>query len=54
MPATAGAWFIPSTRLEGATGIVLGGRKYAQFEIERGHPLPPRTLGQPATTIANP
>ena len=33
-------WFIPASRIEGETSIVLGGRKYAQFEIEPGPPLP--------------
>ena len=47
-------WFIPTSRVEGTTAIVLGGRKYAQFEIDPGPPLPPRTLGEGATTIANP
>jgi Holliday junction resolvase-like predicted endonuclease len=36
-------WFIPSHAVEGTTSIVLGGRKYARFEIERGDPLPAPT-----------
>jgi Holliday junction resolvase-like predicted endonuclease len=47
-------WFIPSARIEGSRGIVLGGRKYAQFEVEPGPPLPPRTLKKTVTTIASP
>ena len=47
-------WFIPAARVEGATAIVLGWRKYAQFEIEPGPPLPARTRTQAATTIASP
>ena len=36
-------WCIPSTALEGGTRIVLGGPKYAEFEVEPGHPLPAQT-----------
>lgn len=32
-------WFIPSTAVEASTGIVLGGPKYAEFEVEPGAPL---------------
>lgn len=32
-------WFIPSTATDGAVAITLGGRKYAEFEIERGRPI---------------
>ena len=46
-------WFIPSARIEGETSIVVGGRKYAEFEVEPGSPLPPRTLTKGATTIAS-
>ncbi len=35
-------WFIPSAELGGGSGILLGGPKYAQFEIERGPPLQAR------------
>jgi hypothetical protein len=35
-------WFIPTVFLEGRSAVVLGGRKYAQFEVERGIPLPRR------------
>ena len=47
-------WFIPTARIEGVTAIVLGGRKYAQFEIESGRPLPARTLEEAPSTIASP
>ena len=30
-------WFLPATAIEATTSIVLGGPKYAEFEIERGH-----------------
>ena len=32
-------WFIPVAFLEARNSVVLGGRKYAQFEVERGEPL---------------
>jgi hypothetical protein len=37
-------WFIPTVFLEARTAVVLGGRRYAQFEVERGDPLPQLTL----------
>jgi hypothetical protein len=33
-------WFIPAARLGGGYSILLGGPKYAEFEIDRGLPLP--------------
>jgi Holliday junction resolvase-like predicted endonuclease len=36
-------WFIPADKIEGETAIALGGRKYSQFEIEPGPPLPVQT-----------
>jgi Holliday junction resolvase-like predicted endonuclease len=33
-------WFIPAAAVMGGTRLVLGGPKYAQFEIERGRRLP--------------
>ena len=32
-------WFIPATEVGGATVIVLGGPKYAAYEVEPGRPL---------------
>ena len=32
-------WFIPSNRVAGSAGLLLGGPKYAEFEIERGRPI---------------
>jgi hypothetical protein len=32
-------WFIPATAVDGATGITLGGPKYAAYEVESGRPL---------------
>ena len=29
-------WFIPSADLEAGSGLILGGPKYARFEVERG------------------
>jgi Holliday junction resolvase-like predicted endonuclease len=45
-------WLIPATRVEGTTAIVVGGRKYAEFEIESGPPLPAETDQSVASTIA--
>ena len=38
---TAGGrrWFIPSAKVEGTTSIVLGGPKYAEYEVDPGPPL---------------
>jgi len=36
-------WFMPSDVVEGRSGITLGGPKYAEYEIERGAPLPGQT-----------
>jgi hypothetical protein len=33
-------WFIPAHAVAGGTGVLLGGPKYAEFEIEQGRPLP--------------
>ena len=32
-------WFIPSEDLDAASGMLLGGPKYARFEVESGSPL---------------
>jgi hypothetical protein len=34
-------WFIPADSVAGGTGILLGGPKYANFEVEPGRPLIP-------------
>ena len=34
-------WFIPASAVDGGSGILLGGPKYAEFEVERGRPLSP-------------
>jgi len=36
-------WFIPTVFLNARNAVVLGGRRYAQFEIEPGMPLPDQT-----------
>ena len=33
-------WFIPAGEVDGGTGVCLGGPKYAEFEVDPGHPLP--------------
>jgi PD-(D/E)XK endonuclease len=35
-------WFIPTGALGGTSHVVLGGPKYAAFEVERGAPLQSR------------
>jgi hypothetical protein len=35
-------WYIPAAELGGSSGIVLGGPRYAHYEVESGSPLPPR------------
>ena len=32
-------WYIPATALGGGSGIVLGGPKYEEYEVEPGEPL---------------
>ena len=32
-------WFIPAAAVGGGTGIMLGGPKYARFEVDTGRPL---------------
>jgi len=33
-------WFMPAAAVEGGARLVLGGPKYARFEIDPGRPLP--------------
>jgi hypothetical protein len=47
-------WFIPSDSLGGGRGIRLGGPKYAQFEVERGDPIPGSPVSEHASTIEDP
>jgi hypothetical protein len=46
-------WCIPSEAIKGRTHVLLGGPKYAEFEVEPGRPLPPRTAEESASTIAS-
>ena len=36
-------WYLPVYALGGGSAILLGGPKYAEFEVERGNALPVRT-----------
>jgi hypothetical protein len=44
-------WFIPSNRVEGGSGLRLGGPKYAEFEVDRGDPIPGALASADASTI---
>jgi hypothetical protein len=46
-------WFIPADRVEGGTGIHLGGPKYSEFEVEPGDPIPARAPMETPSTIAS-
>jgi hypothetical protein len=45
-------WFIPSTHFGGGRTLRLGGPKYAEFEVERGDPIPAAPPLQSASPIA--
>ena len=46
-------WFIPARFVEGSRGLVVGGTKYSEFEIERGTPFEALIYGDaPANRIA--
>ncbi|MET0510227.1 MAG: group I intron-associated PD-(D/E)XK endonuclease [Thermoleophilaceae bacterium] len=45
-------WCIRSDALQGKTSIALGGPRYAEFEVERGHPRPGRIDDEAVSTIA--
>jgi PD-(D/E)XK endonuclease len=32
-------WFLPAAAVDGGSGVVRGGPKYAEYEVERGRPL---------------
>jgi hypothetical protein len=38
-------WYIPASALGGRTHIVLGGPKYAEYEVEPWWPIPGRAPG---------
>jgi hypothetical protein len=46
-------WFIPADRVDGVRGLLIGGPKYREFEIDRGDPIPGCSAGLPASTIAS-
>jgi hypothetical protein len=46
-------WFIPAESVEGVVALRLGGPKYAQFEVERGDPIPGATVERATSTIAS-
>jgi len=46
-------WFIPSHRVEGGRGLLLGGPKYADFEVERGDPIPEARISGPPLQSAS-
>src|SRR5215211_1666925 len=46
-------WFIPANRVGGGRGILLGGPKYAEFEVEPGDPIPGCAAPETASTIAS-
>jgi len=46
-------WFIPANRIEALSGLRLGGPKYAEFEVERGDPIPGCMVEEAASTIAS-
>jgi hypothetical protein len=46
-------WFVPAERVEGGTALRLGGPKYAEFEVERGDPIPGCTVEETPSTIAS-
>jgi Holliday junction resolvase-like predicted endonuclease len=33
-------WYIPSAVIDSGTNLLLGGPKYARYEVDRGRPLP--------------
>jgi PD-(D/E)XK endonuclease len=46
-------WFIPAERVDCGRGILLGGRKYAEFEVDRGDPIPCGTVAEDPSRIAS-
>jgi hypothetical protein len=48
-------WFIPATHFGGGRAMLLGGPKYAAFEVEQGDPIPEgRVLGPPLQSPPDP
>jgi hypothetical protein len=46
-------WCIPSDALIGKTSVLLGGPRYAEYEVEAGMPLPGRDEDEGGSTIAS-
>jgi hypothetical protein len=46
-------WCIPAHAVEGGRGVLLGGPKYAAYEVEPGRPLPDPHAPEPASTIVS-
>ena len=46
-------WFIPAASVDGSSGLLLGGPKYAEFEVEPGDPIPGCTAQDDPSTIAS-
>ena len=46
-------WFIPADRVKGGSGILLGGPKYAEFEVDRGDPIPGSAAHETLSTIVS-
>jgi hypothetical protein len=46
-------WFIPADRVEGGRNILLGGPKYAEFEVDRGDPIPDSARDESLSRIAS-
>ncbi len=40
-------WFIPSERIGGGNAILVGGPKYAEYEVERGRAIDDDALERP-------
>jgi hypothetical protein len=47
-------WFIPAASVDGGWGLRLGGPKYAEFEVERGDPIPATRVSSPPLQSAPP
>jgi PD-(D/E)XK endonuclease len=46
-------WLIPADCVDGVSALRLGGPKYAEFEVDRGDPIPGCTLEKTPSTIAS-
>ena len=46
-------WFIPAECIGGTSALRLGGPKYAEFEVERGYPIPGCNPLDSVSTIAS-